>query len=113
MSYRVIQWYTGAIAREQIGMIQRNPELELVGAVVHHEEKAGIDVGAADHYDVVLFACVGDSASPSGTTARVAGGPPGNQACIAELDLLTVFEDVIDCAGLPTALGVEVLALAP
>ncbi len=46
MSYRVIQWYTGVIARQQIGMIQRNPELELVGAVVHHEEKAGIDLGA-------------------------------------------------------------------
>ncbi len=45
MSYRVIQWYTGSIAREQIRMIQNNPELELVGAVVHHEEKAGIDLG--------------------------------------------------------------------
>ncbi|MCZ6783676.1 MAG: hypothetical protein O7G30_10255 [Proteobacteria bacterium] len=45
MSYRVIQWYTGSIAREQIRMIQSNPELELVGAVVHHEAKAGIDVG--------------------------------------------------------------------
>ena len=45
MSYRVIQWYTGAIAREQIRLIQENPTLELVGAVVHHEHKAGKDVG--------------------------------------------------------------------
>ncbi len=45
MSYRVIQWYTGSIAREQIRMIHNNPELELVGAVVHHAEKAGVDVG--------------------------------------------------------------------
>ena len=45
MSYRVIQWYTGAIAREQIRMLEDKPEAELVGAVVHHKEKSGIDLG--------------------------------------------------------------------
>ena len=45
MPYRVIQWYTGSIAREQIRLIQRHSELELVGAVVHHEDKVGRDVG--------------------------------------------------------------------
>ena len=60
MSYRVIQWYTGAIAREQIGMIQRNPELELVGAVVHHEEKARIDVGVITKGRATGITTVGD-----------------------------------------------------
>ena len=45
MSYRVIQWYTGSIAREQIRLVRQHPELELVGAVVHHEDKVGKDVG--------------------------------------------------------------------
>ena len=45
MSYRVIQWFTGSIAREQIRIIQSRPDLELVGAVVHHEAKVGKDVG--------------------------------------------------------------------
>jgi 4-hydroxy-tetrahydrodipicolinate reductase len=41
----MIQWYTGEIAQEQIRLIHRHPELELVGAVVFHEEKSGLDVG--------------------------------------------------------------------
>ena len=43
MPYRVIQWYTGSIAREQIRLVRQHPELELVGAVVHHEDKVGKD----------------------------------------------------------------------
>ena len=45
MPYRVIQWYTGSIASEQIRLIARHPELTLAGAVVHHEEKVGRDAG--------------------------------------------------------------------
>ncbi len=45
MPYKIIQWYTGSIAREQIRLIRRHPELELVAAVVHHEDKVGKDVG--------------------------------------------------------------------
>jgi hypothetical protein len=45
MTLKVIQWYTGQIAKYQIGMVSRNPALELVGAVVHHPEKEGLDVG--------------------------------------------------------------------
>ena len=60
MSYRVIQWYTGSIAREQIRMIDRNPELELVGAVVHHEKKAGIDVGVIIESEKVGVTTVGN-----------------------------------------------------
>ncbi len=42
---RVIQWYTGDIACHQIRLISECPWLELVGAVVHHEAKEGLDVG--------------------------------------------------------------------
>lgn len=42
---RIIQWYTGEIARHQIRVIAACPSMELVGAYVHHEEKNGVDVG--------------------------------------------------------------------
>ena len=34
---RIIQWYTGEIARHQIRVIAACPSMELVGAYVHHE----------------------------------------------------------------------------
>lgn len=42
---RVIQWFTGEIARHQIRVVAQCPTLELVGAVVFHKEKAGLDRG--------------------------------------------------------------------
>ena len=45
MTYRVIQWATGGVGRAAIQGILSHPELELVGAWVHSEEKAGKDVG--------------------------------------------------------------------
>lgn len=63
MAYRVIQWYTGVIARKQIRMIQENPELELVGAVVHHQDKLGKDVGEIVHGDptgIITVGCLED-----------------------------------------------------
>lgn len=45
MAYRVIQWATGGIGRAAIEAIVSHPELELVGAWVHSEKKAGMDVG--------------------------------------------------------------------
>ncbi len=45
MTYRVIQWATGGVGRASIEGIRSHPELELVGAWVHSEEKAGRDVG--------------------------------------------------------------------
>ena len=42
---RIIQCYTGEIARDQIRMIVEHPRLELVGAMVHHAEKVGLDAG--------------------------------------------------------------------
>jgi hypothetical protein len=42
---KIIQWYTGEIARHQIRVLAQCPTMELVGAFVFHEEKAGKDAG--------------------------------------------------------------------
>ena len=42
---KVIQWFTGEIARHQIRLLAQSPTMELVGAFVFHEEKAGLDAG--------------------------------------------------------------------
>jgi hypothetical protein len=33
---RVIQWYTGVIAKHQMRLVHAHPSMELVGAFVHH-----------------------------------------------------------------------------
>ena len=43
--FRVIQWATGGVGRAAVQAIVSHPELELVGAWVHGEEKVGRDVG--------------------------------------------------------------------
>lgn len=45
MTYRVIQWATGNVGRAAIEGITKHPDLELVGAYVYNEAKAGHDVG--------------------------------------------------------------------
>ncbi len=42
---RVIQWATGTVGRHAVAAIAAHPELELVGARVYDEKKAGRDVG--------------------------------------------------------------------
>lgn len=45
MTYRVIQWATGAQGVESIAAILDRPDLELVGGWVHSEDKDGVDLG--------------------------------------------------------------------
>jgi hypothetical protein len=45
MIYRVIQWATGLVGKEAIKGVIAHPQLELVGAWVHSEDKVGRDVG--------------------------------------------------------------------
>ncbi len=45
MAYRVVQWATGNVGRAAIGGVLAHPELELVGAYVYSDAKAGRDVG--------------------------------------------------------------------
>ena len=42
---RVIQWATGTVGRHALAAIAARPDLELVGARVYSEDKAGRDVG--------------------------------------------------------------------
>jgi hypothetical protein len=42
---RVIQWATGVVGRHAVAALASHPELELVGARVYDERKAGRDVG--------------------------------------------------------------------
>ena len=42
---RIIQWYTGDIAKHQIRILADCPSMELVGAFVYHKEKVGLDAG--------------------------------------------------------------------
>ena len=45
MAHRVVQWGTGAVGVEAIRGILDHPNLELVGAKVYSQDKAGTDVG--------------------------------------------------------------------
>lgn len=42
---RVIQWATGAVGAEMVKIMAERPGFEVVGAIVHHPEKAGRDLG--------------------------------------------------------------------
>jgi len=42
---RIIQGYTGEIARHQMRLLAECPSMELVGAYVHHDKKNGVDAG--------------------------------------------------------------------
>jgi 4-hydroxy-tetrahydrodipicolinate reductase len=45
MGLRVIQWATGNVGRSALRQILAHPELQLVGCLVHSDEKAGKDAG--------------------------------------------------------------------
>ena len=42
---RIVQWATGSVGRHAVAAVHRHPELELVGALVYSDAKAGRDVG--------------------------------------------------------------------
>lgn len=54
MALRVIVCYTGGVGSEVVRLLLKNPSFELVGVMVHSEEKEGRDVG-----DIVGIAPVG------------------------------------------------------
>jgi hypothetical protein len=42
---RVVQWATGSVGRHAVAAIAAHPDLDLVGALVYSDDKAGRDVG--------------------------------------------------------------------
>ncbi|WP_417450317.1 hypothetical protein [Kordiimonas sp.] len=49
MSYRVIQWATGAMGKTCLRAVIDHPDLELVGLYVYNAKKAGVDAGDIAH----------------------------------------------------------------
>lgn len=45
MTLRIIQWATGTVGKHAIAAVHDHPDLELVGAYVYSEAKAGRDIG--------------------------------------------------------------------
>jgi hypothetical protein len=43
---RVIQWATGSVDRHAVAAVHDHPDLDLLGALVYSDPKAGSDVGA-------------------------------------------------------------------
>ena len=49
MSYRVVQWATGAMGKTCLRAVIDHPDLELVGLYVYNPTKAGVDAGDIAH----------------------------------------------------------------
>lgn len=60
MSYKVIQWATGNVGRAAVSGILAHPDLELAGAFVYSDEKAGRDVGEICDLDPVGIKATND-----------------------------------------------------
>lgn len=60
MTYRVVQWGTGAVGVEAIRGILDHPDLELVGVKVYSEDKVGRDAGELAGIDPLGIAAAKD-----------------------------------------------------
>lgn len=69
MTYRVIQWATGSVGRAAVEGILAHPQLELVGAWVHSQDKAGRDVGEICGVGPLGVKATNDAAAIMGTQA--------------------------------------------
>src|SRR6476469_6613970 len=55
---RVIQWATGSVGRHAVAAVHGHPDLELVGALVYSNAKAGRDIGDACGIGAIGADCV-------------------------------------------------------
>lgn len=51
MTYRVIQWATGAMGKAVLRTLLDNDDIDVVGALVYSEEKSGTDIGTLARRD--------------------------------------------------------------
>ena len=63
MTYRVVQWGTGAVGVEAIRGILGHPDLELAGIKVYSHDKVGRDAGDLVGSDPVGVAAAKDARS--------------------------------------------------
>ena len=68
---KVIQWFTGEIARHQIRVVAQCPSMELVGAFVFHAEKVGLDAGELAGIDALGVLTTNDMDQMLATEADV------------------------------------------
>jgi 4-hydroxy-tetrahydrodipicolinate reductase len=71
MKYRVIQWGTGFVGKLALGATIEHPDLELVGLVVHGEDKVGRDAGELIGRDPVGVTATNDVAAAAKIDADV------------------------------------------
>jgi 4-hydroxy-tetrahydrodipicolinate reductase len=121
MTYRVVQWATGAVGRIALRSIIERPDLELVGLAVHDPAKVGVDAGvlagldpvgvpAVSGLDAVLGIeadCVSYTPLPS---AQVGPDPDLDERVIRSL--LSSGRNVVTAVGFiyPWAHGPELVA---
>jgi hypothetical protein len=98
VSYRVVQWATGAQGVESIRAILDRPDLELVGARVYSEEKEGLDLGELVGRDPIGISGTRD-------TAAVLALEPD---CVAYMPPLTSLDEV--CAILASGANIVTTA---
>jgi len=77
MTYRVIQWTTGVIAREAVKAITAHPDLELAGAWTHSAAKDGRDVGELPGLDPLGVTATRDAEALLATPADCVAFMPG------------------------------------
>lgn len=98
MTYRVIQWATGAQGVETIRAIIDRPDLELVGGWVHSPDKEGVDLGVLAGRDPVGVRATRDVAEVCELDAD----------CVAYMPRNTSLDDV--CALLASGKNVTTTA---
>jgi 2,4-diaminopentanoate dehydrogenase len=98
MSYRVIQWATGAQGVESIRAIVDRPDMKLVGGWVHSAEKDGADLGVLAGLDPIGVTATRDIAALLDTPAD----------CVAYMPRNTSLDDV--CAILASGKNIVTTA---
>lgn len=103
---RVIQWATGAVGKVSLRHIIDDPELELVGVIVHDEDKHGRDAGELAGTDSVGILATTDAAAVVALDADVvcyhALGDKRSWKAVADIcTALRAGKDVVSTSVIP------------
>jgi len=96
---KVIQGFTGSIAKAQIRMIARHPDVELVGALVHHEDKVGLDAGQIAGIDALGVVATNSLDDILATQADVVLYNPPTESLTDVIPILASGKNVITSTG--------------
>ena len=96
---RVVQAYTGTIAKEQLKLIAGHAGIELVGVLVYHEEKSGRDAGEIAGIDPLGVEATSRVEDILALDADVVLYNPPNDDLAGVIPLLASGKNVITAAG--------------